>query len=690
MRDSEEQYRILFESNPHPMWVYATDTLRFLAVNETAINLYGYSREEFLRMTIKDIRPPEDVPMLLDDIERTTLGADSSDTWRHLKKDGTIVFADINSHSIIFDGRDARLVLAEDVTERRLAEEALRVAEQRAIIEYERLLDRLASLAQAFGTARDLTIIFRALREFATASTPCNGTFISLYDAERNERTAVYAWSEGEEIDLSSLPPLPLTGSPHSRAVATGKIIVTEDFQSSVEGLPVVNVAYDRNARPPRSSLAVPMTFMGRTLGAIEVQSPHLADFKPEHATAMRMAANLAAVAIENVRLLERELARADQQAETEKMRSVGQLAAGVAHDFNNSLAAILGRTQLLLRNITDEKHRRGLEVIETAALDAAETVRRIQTFARRTPAQQLSGVSVARLINDAIQLTRTRWEDDARARGLRYDINFTTDVEGDDAVAANPSELREVMVNLIFNALDAMPSGGRVSVTERRHNDFVRIEVADTGEGISPDIADRIFEPFFTTKGPHGSGLGLAISYGIIQRHAGTIEVSSQIGQGATFIIHLPQMKGTAAPSAGVKRISLPARRVLVVEDEPVVREVLVEILAELNQDVVAVASAAEAFDIVAAAPFDLLITDLAMPDMDGLTLATEVRKRAPGMMIMLATGYGQIVPGNAPKPGLVDIIINKPFQVSDIEASLLALYTNTPIRREASITEG
>jgi len=125
-----------------------------------------------------------------------------------------------------------------------------------------------------------------------------------------------------------------------------------------------------------------------------------------------------------------------------------------------------------------------------------------------------------------------------------------------------------------------------------------------------------------------------------------------------------------------------LPARRVLVVEDEPVVREVLVEILGELNQDVVAVASAAEALDLVASAPFDLLITDLAMPDMDGLTLASEVRKRAPGTMIMLATGYGQIIPGSAPQPGLVDTIINKPFQVSDLEASLLSLYTNTPIR--------
>ncbi|HVF51385.1 MAG TPA: ATP-binding protein, partial [Pyrinomonadaceae bacterium] len=417
-------------------------------------------------------------------------------------------------------------------------------------IEYEKLLDRLASVAQAFGTARELKTIFRALRAFAVASTPSMGIFISLYDQERNERTAVYASSEGEEVDLSTLPPMPMTDSPHSRAVLTNQIIITDDLEQAVVNQSHVYVAAEVDPRRPLSSLVTPMTFMGRTLGAVEVQSPHPAAFTQADATAMRMAANLAAVAIENVRLLERELDRAEREAESEKMRSLGQLAAGVAHDFNNALAAILGRTQLLLRSVKDEKQRRNLEVIETASLDAAETVRRIQTFARRAPGEQLDTVSVARLITDAMQLTRTRWEDDARAHGLHYDINFTRDFEGSDEISASPSEVREVLVNLIFNALDAMPAGGRIDMRETKRDAYVVVEVSDTGHGVPEGLRDRIFEPFFTTKGPQGSGLGLAVSYGIIHRHEGTIEVVSEAGSGSTFNIKLPVAKGASKAS--------------------------------------------------------------------------------------------------------------------------------------------
>src|SRR3712207_4482186 len=274
---------------------------------------------------------------------------------------------------------------------------------------YERLLDRIATLSQVFGTAHDLTSVFRALRDFAVASTPCNGIFISLYDQERNERNAVYAWSEGVEVDLSTLPPMPMTDSPHSRAVLTNQVIVTDDLQTAIANQSHLYVAEEVDSRLPRSSLAAPMAFMGRTLGAVEVQSHTPSAFKTEHATAMRMAANLAAVAIENVRLLERALDRAEREAESEKMRSLGQLAAVVAPDFNNALAATPARPHLLLRPATDERRRPTPEVIETPALAAAEPVRRTQTCARRAPAEQTANVSVARLVADAMQLTRTR-----------------------------------------------------------------------------------------------------------------------------------------------------------------------------------------------------------------------------------------------------------------------------------------
>jgi signal transduction histidine kinase len=221
--------------------------------------------------------------------------------------------------------------------------------------------------------------------------------------------------------------------------------------------------------------------------------------------------------------------ARFEQEAESEKMRSLGQLSAGVAHNFNNALAAVLGRTQLLLRSVKDERQRRSLEVIETATQDAAEIVRRIQTFARRAPSAQFAQVSLAKLVTDAVQLTRTSWEDDAHVHGLRYEVSFESEVGDGDLIEANATELREVFVNLIFNALDAMPAGGRIELRETRREGWLLVTVSDTGEGIPPEFQDRIFEPFFTTKGSQGSGLGLAVSYGIIKRHGGIIEVTNR-----------------------------------------------------------------------------------------------------------------------------------------------------------------
>ncbi len=234
--------------------------------------------------------------------------------------------------------------------------------------------------------------------------------------------------------------------------------------------------------------------------------------------------------------------ARFEQEAENEKMRSLGQLSAGVAHNFNNALAAILGRTQLLLRAASDEKQRRSLQIIETATQDAAEIVRRIQTFARRAPAAEFSRVSLADLITDTLQLTRTSWADEAHTRNLHYEVIFKNEVSGSDLVEANASELREVFVNLLFNALDAMPRGGRIEFREHARGETLCVEVRDTGEGIAPEYHDRIFEPFFTTKGSQGSGLGLAVSYGTIKRHGGFIEVTSAPGVGATFTLCFPR----------------------------------------------------------------------------------------------------------------------------------------------------
>jgi signal transduction histidine kinase/CheY-like chemotaxis protein len=366
---------------------------------------------------------------------------------------------------------------------------------------------------------------------------------------------------------------------------------------------------------------------------------------------------------------------RTELEAEAEKMRSLGQLAAGVAHDFNNALAAIVGRTQLLLRFTEDESIRRHLRIIETAALDAAETVSRIQNFARRTLKGPLKTVAASALISDTLQLTRTRWETDAQAHGVVYGIEFQPLVDASDNIHVNPSEVREVLVNLVLNALDAMPDGGHLSLDVSGGDETVVVRVADTGEGIAPEVQEHIFEPFFTTKGTSGSGLGLAVSYGIVRRHGGQIEVKSEVGKGTTFTLRFARAR-EGETTLPIPKTELPRLRVLVVDDEDAVREVLVEILEELKQDVVEARDASAALELLARRGFDLMITDLSMPGPDGLKLATEARRLAPAMRIVLATGYGQTAPHDAgPEHALVDRVLGKPFQLSDLEAVLWAL---------------
>ncbi len=366
-----------------------------------------------------------------------------------------------------------------------------------------------------------------------------------------------------------------------------------------------------------------------------------------------------------------------DDEAEAEKMRSLGQLAAGVAHDFNNALAAIVGRTQLLLRLAEDERLRRHLRIIETAALDAAETVSRIQNFARRTPKGPLKTVALSALVADTVQLTRTRWETDARVRGALYEIEFEPCRDESDHINANPSEVREVLVNLVLNALDAMPHGGRLGLYVTGGTEAVAVRVADNGDGIHAETLEHIFEPFFTTKGVGGSGLGLAVSYGIVRRHGGQIEVESEVGRGTTFRLRFPRARETEF-SRPEQLADLPRLRVLVVDDEDAVREVLVEMLVELKQEVVEARTGAEAREHLAHGGLDLMITDLSMPGTDGLQLAEESRRLSPATRIVLATGYGQSPPAGArPDHALVDHVLAKPFQLSDLEAVLWTLRT-------------
>jgi signal transduction histidine kinase/CheY-like chemotaxis protein len=363
-----------------------------------------------------------------------------------------------------------------------------------------------------------------------------------------------------------------------------------------------------------------------------------------------------------------------EQYSQIEKLSALGELASGVAHDFNNTLAGILGRAQLLLNTSDPAKIESGLQIIIKTAKDGAKTIKRIQDFARQRRDHAFSPVAVDQLLLDVSEITRPRWKDHAEAASVH--INLELRISSKALVLGDESELREVLVNMVFNAVDAMPAGGTLTLATREVAGAVEISVADTGTGMSDDVRSRIFDPFFTTKGKTGMGLGLAVSYGIIRRHEGTVEVESETGRGTSFRITLPAAKNAAKPQANAAP-SAPASvpesfrtKFLVVDDEESVRELLRDILEAEGHEVVVAGSGRDALALFAEAGFAAVLMDVGLPGMSGWELARSVRERDARIPLAIITGWGEAVGSNAQKAAGVDWVVAKPFTVDQIIA--------------------
>ncbi|MGH7268320.1 MAG: GAF domain-containing protein, partial [Candidatus Rokuibacteriota bacterium] len=393
--------------------------------------------------------------------------------------------------------------------------------------------------------------------------------------------------------------------------------------------------------------------------------------------------AGLAALAVRSARLYDErrrahdDLAAAqDQLIRSEKLRALGEMAAGVAHDFNNILAAIMGRAQLLLTQVEEPRYQRQLRIIETAAQDGARTVRRIQEFTRVRRARPFEPVNVGQLIAEVLEVTRSRWKDDAMARGIAYEMR----VSGGPVppVAGDPSELREVLVNLVFNALDAMPTGGRVTIRLGADDERVQCDVTDTGVGMTGDVRRRVFDPFFTTKAEKGTGLGLSVAYGIIARHGGGIEARGEPGRGSTFTIRLPVARAPSPAPPAVSPASPPrAARILLIDDEPAVREVLADLLVAQGHTVSALPDGRAGLARLRDEPFDLVVTDLGMAGLSGWEVARLARVERGGIPVVLVTGWADHIDVDEARAHGVSGVLTKPFEaeaVRDVVARALS----------------
>jgi GAF domain-containing protein/CheY-like chemotaxis protein len=533
-------------------------------------------------------------------------------------------------------------------------------------------LSVLYELSRAVTGQLDRATLLEAIRAQVARILDAANMAIVLLDDERRDLEVVLRTVDGAR-DMRTPLRYPSRAGLMSVVLVTGEAVLTEDYiaECARRGVePVATFAH------PRHWLGVPMTAGDTVIGVLTLRSADRA-FTEADERLLTNIADLAALSLRNARLFEErtraygELAAAqDQLVRTEKLRALGEMASGVAHDFNNLLASILGRAQLTLQRLQDPQLRKWIQVIERAALDGAQTVRRLQEFTRiRRDQQRFVAVDLNEVVRGALEITQSRWREETRSRGVAVDVQ--TSFASLLPVAGDPAELREAMTNLILNAVDAMPTGGTLTLTTALENNEVVVTVADSGVGIPEAIRGKIFDPFFTTKGPQGTGLGLSMTYGILSRHGGRITVESHVGRGTAFRLTFApgealDLDGPAPePEPTPLGVSL---RCLVVDDEEEVGTVLGDVLTTGGHRVVVLTDGGEAIARFRAEPFDLVFTDLAMPRVSGWQVAQAVKEIAPTVPVVLVTGFGVELSAEERQIHGVDLVVVKPLKIQDV----------------------
>lgn len=371
------------------------------------------------------------------------------------------------------------------------------------------------------------------------------------------------------------------------------------------------------------------------------------------------------------------ELKATQQQIiQQERLRALGEMASGIAHDFNNTLTPILGFADLLLERpelLTNRvEATRFLTLLRTSAQDASSIVRRLREFYRPLEtSDEFLPVELTGLVPEVVALTEPKWRQQAQANGRTIDVE--TRLRPAPPIGADQSALREALTNLIFNAVDAMPNGGVITVETTTENEQAVLRVRDTGLGMTDEVRRRCLEPFFSTKGEAGTGLGLAMVYGIIKRHRGTLEIESIPSRGTTFTIRFPILEiSQKQPEIAAEELSVKgALQVLVVDDEPNIREMISAFLRSDGHAVTTASNGREGLEEFRAKTFDVVVTDRAMPLMNGDQLAGLIKEDRPDIPVILLTGFATIESSRREAP-VVDIVLNKPVTLKTLLSTI------------------
>ncbi len=635
-----ETWQRLFETVPEALAVQSAGG-RLLDVNEAMVEMYGYSKDELVGQLPIMLAAPEMV-----DIEAATIllheafvGEPQTFVWWGRRKSGEVFPNEVMLHRGRFFGQDVVLALARDISDRFARQQALAESEARYRATFEASSDALVIVDAPGGEVRSVNP--RATELLGRSRRQMRGIpLMELLGVAEGEGLWDDLWIDGDARPTGDEPPA--RKASEARRLLARAIAETGSHGSLLSGWCMATEAGE-----PRWI----------DLGFTRF---HEGDY-PRVLVSMRDVTDRRR-ASEALRAME------ERQRLAERLRALGELAAGVAHNFNNALTSVLAHAQMLTRRADLPPDAvEDMKVIERVAREAAVTVRRIQTFARARDRDEFESIDMEDIVGNAVALTRPRW-DPPESPG-RWKVGWRA--SGNPAIVdGNAAELCEVVVNLVLNAVDAMPRGGALDLRCGLEGDRVFVEVRDTGIGIDEATQKRLFDPFFSTKGRHGHGLGLSVSHGIIRRHAGEITLISKPGEGSTFTVWLPHATDKrGAPEAPIREVG-PAV-ILLVDDEDAVRGAVAQILGELGHTVLVASGGREALRLLdERRDVNLMLTDLSMPGMDGSRLIREAKRRWPGLRTMLMTGLAADADSGLLK--LADLLLRKPIEIGTLQRSL------------------
>jgi len=663
--------------------------------NPAAERVFGYRASEVIGRELADvIIPPElrerhrrGLAHLVATGEGPVLGKRLELTG--LRADGSVFPVELSITRMPGAGPMMFTGFLRDITERKHAD-----AKQQAQLAR---LDLLNRITRAIGERQDLPSIFRVVMSTLEENLPVAFGCVCLYDGTSEVLTVSGIGSRGrplgDELGLIEGTHIPVDGNGLARCLR-GHLVYEPDIAE-------VEFPFPRRlaAQGLRSLVAAPLLLESNVFGALIAARREPEGFSSMDCEFLRQLSEQVALAAHQAQIygaLQQAYddLRQSQQAvlQNERLRALGEMASGIAHDINNAISPAAIYTQLLLDSEPNlsPAARESLETIEQAIEDVGATIGRMREFYRsREPEVPLAPTALNKLAQQVLHLTRARWSDMPQQQGAV--VRTVNDLDPDlPLVMAAESEIREALTNLIFNAVDAMPEGGTLTLRTRVTGNGLgapgepdlrqaHIEVSDTGRGMDAETRRRCLEPFFTTKGERGTGLGLAMVYGMVQRHSADIEIESELGKGTT--VRLSFAVPAVAVDAG--QPSLPGeaprpRRILVVDDDPLVLKALHETLRQGGHRVSAADGGQAGIDcfleaITGGTPFAAVITDLGMPHVDGRQVAAAVKRASPTTPVIMLTGWGQRMADRGDVPAHVDYVLSKPPKLRELNAVLV-----------------